>query len=146
MNWRELGSTAQQPEVVVTGAAGGLGRAIARAFAKRGAHVGLIARGGAGITLQAVIGTMAIPGLLDFYLARTGYKGQQTARPVSPDRPDNLWEPVPGDHGPHGILDDRARESSPELWLAAHERELALGALGAGVAGAATALLRRALR
>ena len=35
--------------VVVTGASAGLGRAIAVAFAKRGASVGLIARGGAGM-------------------------------------------------------------------------------------------------
>ncbi len=35
--------------VVVTGASAGLGRAIACAFAKRGASVGLIARGGAGL-------------------------------------------------------------------------------------------------
>ena len=35
-----------QPQVVVvTGASGGVGRAIAHAFAKRGAHVGLLARG-----------------------------------------------------------------------------------------------------
>ena len=34
------------PEVVVvTGASAGLGRAIAREFGKRGAHVGLLARG-----------------------------------------------------------------------------------------------------
>src|SRR5579875_2652296 len=39
-----------KPEVVVvTGASAGLGRAIACAFAKRGAKVGLIARGGAGM-------------------------------------------------------------------------------------------------
>ena len=97
-------------------------------------------------TLQAVIGNMAIPGLLDFYLARTGYNGQQTAQPVAKDRPDNLYEPVSGDHGPHGIFDDKAREASPELWLATHERELVLGALGVGVAGAAAALLRRVPR
>ena len=36
----------QRPEVVVvTGSSGGVGRAIAHAFAKRGAHVGLVARG-----------------------------------------------------------------------------------------------------
>ncbi len=39
-------STNGNPEVVVvTGASGGVGRAIAHAFAKRGAHVGLLARG-----------------------------------------------------------------------------------------------------
>ena len=39
-------STNGNPEVVVvTGASGGVGRAIAHAFAKRGAHVALLARG-----------------------------------------------------------------------------------------------------
>jgi NAD(P)-dependent dehydrogenase (short-subunit alcohol dehydrogenase family) len=38
------------PEVVViTGASAGVGRAIAQAFAKRGAHIGLLARGKAGL-------------------------------------------------------------------------------------------------
>ena len=35
--------------VVITGASGGVGRAIAHAFAKRGAHVGLLARGREGL-------------------------------------------------------------------------------------------------
>jgi NAD(P)-dependent dehydrogenase (short-subunit alcohol dehydrogenase family) len=40
----------QTPEVVVvTGASAGVGRAIVQAFAKRGAHIGLLARGHAGL-------------------------------------------------------------------------------------------------
>ena len=39
-----------KPEVVVvTGASGGVGRAVAHAFAKRGAHIGLVARGEEGL-------------------------------------------------------------------------------------------------
>ena len=41
---------ARQPEVVViTGASAGLGRAIVRAFAREGAHIGLLARGRDGL-------------------------------------------------------------------------------------------------
>lgn len=43
-------SKAERPEVVViTGASAGNGRAIVRAFAQRGAHIGLLARGHAGL-------------------------------------------------------------------------------------------------
>jgi NAD(P)-dependent dehydrogenase (short-subunit alcohol dehydrogenase family) len=43
-------TTDERPEVaVVTGASGGVGRAIAHAFGKRGAHVGLVARGERGL-------------------------------------------------------------------------------------------------
>ncbi|HEY5193790.1 MAG TPA: SDR family oxidoreductase [Solirubrobacteraceae bacterium] len=43
-------SAKNKPEVVVvTGSSGGVGRAIAHAFAKRGAHVGLLARGQEGL-------------------------------------------------------------------------------------------------
>jgi len=43
-------STNPNPQVVVvTGASGGVGRAVAHAFAKRGAHIGLLARGQRGL-------------------------------------------------------------------------------------------------
>ncbi len=68
-------------------------------------------------TLKTVIGNRLAPWLGDLYLARTGYKAQQTEEPVAPDRPDNLFAPVPGDHGTRGRFGKGARTRSiiPEL-------------------------------
>jgi hypothetical protein len=63
-------------------------------------------------TLKTVLGNRIAPGLVDRYLARTGYEGQQTDESVDPDRPDNLFEPVPGDHGTHGRFGKGARTRS----------------------------------
>jgi hypothetical protein len=53
-----------------------------------------------------------MPGLLDRYLARTGYASQQTSEREPPGRPGNLWQPqdtAPGtDHGAHGDFDAEA--------------------------------------
>jgi hypothetical protein len=92
-------------------------------------------------TLKAVIGNMVAPGLLDFLLARNGYKAQQTDEPADPARADNLWEPVAGDHGAHGVFDSRSRGRSPELWVMEHGRELALA--GAALVGLTCASLAR---
>lgn len=94
-----------------------------------------------GSTVEAIQGNKLAPGILDWYLARTCYDGQQTRQPVSPDRPSNLFEPVPGDHGAHGIFDEQARTYSRQLWLTTHRSWLALA--GAGVAAFAGALLVR---
>jgi CheY-like chemotaxis protein len=60
-------------------------------------------------------------------------------KPVEPDRRENLWEPVPGDHGAHGTFGDRASESSPQLWASMNRDWLAIA--GAGLAGLAVGLL-----
>lgn len=83
--------------------------------------------------VEAILGQRIIPGLLDRYLGRTGYRSQQTDQPVSPDRPDNVDHPIPGDRGAHGDFDARARRRSGELWLSRHR-----GAV-AGLAAAAAA-------
>ncbi|MDO9708762.1 SDR family oxidoreductase [Paracraurococcus lichenis] len=63
-----------------------------------------------GPSVQAILGTMVAPGLLDRLLARKGYTGQLTREAEPPGRPDNLMTPVPGDHGTHGRFDARARD------------------------------------
>ena len=95
-------------------------------------------------TVQVVVGNKLLPGLGDRYLARTGYEGQQTDEPEDPDRPDNLYEPVPGDHGAHGDFDGRARTWSPEFLASKHRDVLALAG-GALAALAGVSLLRRGL-
>lgn len=89
-------------------------------------------------TLKAVYGNWFAPWLADWELARNGYESQQTDKPVDPNRPDNLWEPVPGDRGAHGQFDARARDFSPQLWATIHRSSIALAALAvAGIAALA---------
>ena len=92
-------------------------------------------------SVEAVYGNKLVPGIADRYLARNGFASQQTDEPADPDRPHNLWEPLPGDHGAHGRFDGRARPFSVELWLRTH-REL-VAVLGAGITGALLAALPR---
>jgi len=88
-------------------------------------------------TVKAILGNRLAPGVLDRYLAASGFDSQQTSEPDDPTRPHNLWEPVPGDHGAHGAFDARASRFSPQAWAITH-RGLTLGALLA--AGAAVAM------
>jgi NAD(P)-dependent dehydrogenase (short-subunit alcohol dehydrogenase family) len=85
-------------------------------------------------TVEAIVGNKVAPGVLDHYLARTGYKSQQTSEPEDPNRPNNLWHPVEGDHGAHGNFDRRAPQKSYALWADLNRLWLGLGL--AAVAGA----------
>ena len=91
---------------------------------------------GAPTPLTVWAGRLA-PGLVDRYLARTNYQGQQTDEPIPPDRPSYLWEPVPGDHGAHGDFDAEAHTSSLQLAMTTHRPADRGGAgrRGRGIAG-----------
>ena len=95
--------------------------------------------------VKSIVGTRIIPGLLDRYLGHTAVKGQETERRVAADRPDNLYEPVAGDHGAHGRFDREATDESAQLWATTH-RDLVAGAAAVGLlllgAGLATAARR----
>ncbi|MEO6974144.1 MAG: SDR family oxidoreductase [Rhodoferax sp.] len=68
-------------------------------------------------TWAAEWGQKLIPGLLDHYLGRHGYKGQQTDEPDDHTRANNLFDPVAGDPGTHGTFGDRSMSYSPALWV-----------------------------
>jgi len=85
-------------------------------------------------TVKAIFGNKLLPSFGDHYLARHGYDSQQHDGPEDPNRPNNLWEPVPGDAGAHGIFDDRASSYSIESWLEMNRRWLGAG-LGLIAAG-----------
>ena len=89
-----------------------------------------------GPTVKAILGNRVIPGLLDRYLAGAAYEGQTTGRTRPPGRPNNLWEPLPGDHGARGRFDDRSTDRSWQLEASMHRNTLMT--VGA-VAGAAAA-------
>lgn len=72
-------------------------------------------------TVQTILGNKFVPAWLDHYLAKTGFNGQQTNEPKDPNRKDNLYEPIPGDHGAHGDFDAKAWDFSPQFWAASHE-------------------------
>jgi NAD(P)-dependent dehydrogenase (short-subunit alcohol dehydrogenase family) len=86
-------------------------------------------------TVKAIVGNKIVPGYADHYLARNGYESQQTDEPDDPNRPNNLWEPVAGDHGAHGPFDKQASDWSAQVWVS--ENRDWLGLLGAGLAGLA---------
>ncbi|MFC4852779.1 SDR family oxidoreductase [Actinophytocola glycyrrhizae] len=98
-------------------------------------------------TVLTLLANKIAPGLVDRYLARTGYRAQQTTE-LPPEGTANLWEPVDDvagtDHGAHGRFDDRAHAHSPQLWASQHHGTLAATALGgAAVAGVLTWRSRR---
>jgi NAD(P)-dependent dehydrogenase (short-subunit alcohol dehydrogenase family) len=97
-------------------------------------------------SVESIVGTKMFPGLLDHYLGRNGYEGQQTSEPKSSNQPDNLWEPVPGDHGAHGTFDARAHRHSTEFWFAKNRNRLGWLAVGCGLLAAGFFLTQRKTR
>jgi NAD(P)-dependent dehydrogenase (short-subunit alcohol dehydrogenase family) len=84
-------------------------------------------------TVRAIVGNKVAPSLADHYLALTGYDSQQYDGAEDADRLDNLWEPVPGDHGAHGDFDRRARDPRLQSWVSLRAQWLAAVA-GLGLA------------
>jgi NAD(P)-dependent dehydrogenase (short-subunit alcohol dehydrogenase family) len=99
-----------------------------------------------GTTVGTLIANKFVPGILDRYLARTGYQSQQTDQSRDPGQPVNLWEPADGPQGrdfdTHGIFDAESTSRSYQLWASQHHGLLA--AVGAGAAAVLGLLAGRA--
>ncbi|MFD9791462.1 SDR family oxidoreductase [Streptomyces sp. NPDC059070] len=105
-------------------------------------------------TAATLLANAVAPGLLDRYLARTGYGSQQENRRRRAGDPDNLFEPVDStrDFGAHGRFDERARRHSRQqraahmLGALAAGAQRAAGRVGAGLPGAESGFLSRMRR
>lgn len=86
-------------------------------------------------TVMAINAEKFAPSVADRYLGRNGYDSQMTNEPMPQNRPNNLWEPLPGDHGAHGRFDAQARNRSWQLELDMHR-----GAVLAGIIGLAAGI------
>jgi hypothetical protein len=117
----------------------------ARAIVHAAEHPGRREWWVAGTTAATLMANTVVPGLLDRYLAATGFASQQTDEPADPGRLANLWEPVDDDEdfGAHGVFDHRAHPRSLQWWLTSHRRSLLAGTGAIAVVATAGALARR---
>jgi NAD(P)-dependent dehydrogenase (short-subunit alcohol dehydrogenase family) len=93
-----------------------------------------------GSTAATLAANAVAPGLLDRYLARTGFSSQQTDEPRDPDRPDNLDRPADEvrDYGTRGPFAGRSKDRSLQLLASQHHGALALGGVVLGAAAVVT--------
>ena len=94
--------------------------------------------------LKAILAEKIAPWIADRYLARSGFEAQMTEEPVDPHKRDNLYLPLPGDHGAHGRFDARAKERSAQAWMNMH-RGLLAGLAGALLAAASAVFVQHQL-
>ncbi|MGH8601205.1 MAG: SDR family oxidoreductase, partial [Burkholderiales bacterium] len=81
-------------------------------------------------------GQKFVPGVLDHYLARAAWSGQQTDEPEKPGRADNLFDPVGGDPGTRGTFSKRSKDHSSALWVEENRGAVLGAALAAGAIAA----------
>ncbi|MDQ1725859.1 MAG: hypothetical protein QOG52_2887 [Frankiaceae bacterium] len=97
-----------------------------------------------GTTAATLIANAIAPGLLDRYLARTGFKSQQREERNPKGAPQNLWRPADGrdghDFGARGDFTSKAKDRSAQVWLSQHH-----GAVASAVAGSVAAVFTAVL-
>jgi hypothetical protein len=93
-------------------------------------------------TVATLIANAVVPGLLDRYLARTGFDAQQDEGRHGEFG--NLWAPADGAHGrdfgAHGRFDEESRPDSAQEWISRNR-----GRMGTALTVGAGALAARKL-
>jgi short-subunit dehydrogenase len=86
--------------------------------------------------IEAIVGQLVFPPLLDKLVSKSGYEQQISQTPEAPGRPDNLYEPVKGHQAARGRFGGRAKPKALIL-DATHAR---IGAAAAVVLGLGLAM------
>lgn len=90
-------------------------------------------------TFKAIYGNKVAAWYADKVLADTGFDGQQTDQPETPNRANNVWEPVQEDRGAYGNFAPIAHKKSFTLWVSLH-RNLVRAIAGVAAAGLIVAM------
>ena len=91
-------------------------------------------------TVMTILGAMALPDVMDRFLARNAVSGQDRDAPVGPGRDDNLLHPADRPHRTGGAFGDEAQGRALLFPAGATLLAVGLGTLAAaGLAGAAVA-------
>jgi NAD(P)-dependent dehydrogenase (short-subunit alcohol dehydrogenase family) len=89
-----------------------------------------------GSTVLTIVGNRLATRVADWYLARSGYSGQQTDEPGLTTLRPNLYEPSnEGDRGAHGGFDSRSKAITPQTWAIRHRPIAYAGAAVLAAAG-----------
>ena len=78
-------------------------------------------------TVEAIVADKLAPGLLDRYLARTGYDSQQYDGAEDPNRPHNLWQAFPVTTARTERSTHAPADWSPQWWTSEHRGWVATG-------------------
>ena len=87
-------------------------------------------------TVATIVAERVSSRLADTLAARSGFS-QEDPSLRAPMLPPNLWKPVEGDHGAHGVFDDRSLRLTPQTWALRHRGLMAAATLGFVAAAAA---------
>ncbi len=71
-------------------------------------------------TYKAIWADKAVPGFVDKYLGKTGYRSQFYNDTNNPDKLNNLWQPIDEDRGARGDFSSKSRKRSPQVWTMTH--------------------------